>query len=359
MSVLRGRGDGTFGPQSQSPAGSRVKYAIVQDVDEDGLLDIVTANEGANTVSLQGNGNGTFDTPSSSAACQKPHEVQASDLNNDGHLDLVVACWFSNQVRSCWARARHVHLRRGPGGGTRPLSVAIGDFDADGRKDVVSANHGEKNLSLFLGAGGGAFSPQVKVPAGALTHEVRAAHLRWRRPPRSGDGERLRGFRRGSPGIRDGSFSPPRSFPTGPVPISVTVSDFDGDGDRDVAVANSGGTPTVSETPSVGVLGNGTAPPAAASVPGRRQPVLDRGGGSDVRWSGRSRHREPERRERRDRAAQPPGGGRHPLRRRPHPRPRHPPRRGTRPRSPRTPDRIPAPRGTQRRGRRRRLGLRT
>ena len=50
--------------------------------------------------------------------------------------------------------------------GTRPLSVAIGDFDADGRKDVVSANHGEKNLSLFLGAGGGAFSPQVKVPAG-------------------------------------------------------------------------------------------------------------------------------------------------------------------------------------------------
>jgi hypothetical protein len=45
--------------------------------------------------------------------------------------------------------------------GMEPNSVAIGDFNGDGKADMVVANSAEYNVSVFLGKGDGTFRPQT------------------------------------------------------------------------------------------------------------------------------------------------------------------------------------------------------
>ncbi|HWZ86802.1 MAG TPA: VCBS repeat-containing protein, partial [Thermoanaerobaculia bacterium] len=75
------------------------------------------------------------------------------------------------------------------GGGRVPEAVAAGDFDGDGRIDLVVASEGAGDVTVLLGDGRG-------------------------------------GFRVG------------RSFPAGAHPTEIFVADFDHDGRPDLAIAN-------------------------------------------------------------------------------------------------------------------------
>ena len=88
----------------------------------------------------------------------QPDSVAVGNFNNDGKLDLAVAKGVSNSVS--------ILLGNGTGTfqaaedyrvGNNPLSVAVGDFDGDGKLDLAVANAGSNTVSILLGNGNGTF----------------------------------------------------------------------------------------------------------------------------------------------------------------------------------------------------------
>src|SRR5881296_3123582 len=87
-----------------------------------------------------------------------PASVAVGDFNGDGRLDLAVANFNSNSVS--------ILLGLGAGSfggatafsvGSSPLSVAVGDFNGDGRLDLAVTNFVGNTVSLLLGTGAGSF----------------------------------------------------------------------------------------------------------------------------------------------------------------------------------------------------------
>ena len=55
--------------------------------------------------------------------------------------------------------------------GTSPVGTAVGDFNSDGKLDVIVANQAG-NVSMLLGTGTGSFLPQTTSPAGTQPYGV-------------------------------------------------------------------------------------------------------------------------------------------------------------------------------------------
>ena len=100
VSILLGRGDGTFTPATHVHSGSGPASVAVADFNGDGDADLAVANRFDDTlVVLLGNGNGTFQPPAAYGGFGGQFEaVVASDLDNDGKVDLVVSSAATNAV---------------------------------------------------------------------------------------------------------------------------------------------------------------------------------------------------------------------------------------------------------------------
>src|SRR5260370_4309379 len=53
------------------------------------------------------------------------------------------------------------------GTGTNPLSVAVGDFNGDGKLDLATANEGSNTVSILLGTGAGSFGAKTDFGTGS------------------------------------------------------------------------------------------------------------------------------------------------------------------------------------------------
>ncbi|MDZ4755110.1 MAG: FG-GAP-like repeat-containing protein, partial [Phycisphaerae bacterium] len=161
ISILMNNGNATFAAPVAYAAGSTPSSVAVADLSGDGAPDLAVANGGFNgsTASiLINNGNGTFAAGVAYAAGQGPEAVALGDLDDDGDVDLVVANQFGDTIS----------VLRNNGNGTfgpqttyptaDPVSVAIGDIDDDGDLDIAVANDsGTDTVSVFLNNGNGTF----------------------------------------------------------------------------------------------------------------------------------------------------------------------------------------------------------
>jgi hypothetical protein len=247
ISVLFGNADGTFQPPISYDTGKNPISVAVGDFNGDGKPDLAVANAMENTVSvLLGNGDGTFQKAIPWHVGVMPHVVAVGDVNGDGKLDLVVA----NAGNYSDEKNGNVSVLLGKGDGTfqEPVVyetgvyccfVALADFDGDGKLDLVAANHFSNSISVLLGNGDGTFRAAVHYPTGEGALHVSVADL-------NGDGKldlAVANIRANTVSVLlgngDGTFQTAVAYAPGQGPACVTVTDCNGDGKLDLVVADS------------------------------------------------------------------------------------------------------------------------
>ena len=92
---------------------------------------------------LLGNGNGTFGAKQSFATGANPSSVAVGDFNGDGKSDLVTADYGSDTASVLLGNGNGTFgPKQSFATGAGPYSVAVGDFNGDGVSDLVSADYG-------------------------------------------------------------------------------------------------------------------------------------------------------------------------------------------------------------------------
>ena len=253
VSIRLGNGSGGFtSPATPEVAVGSTPFSVaIGDFNGDGIQDFAAANAGSNNVSIRlGNGSGGFTSPATPEVTvgDTPQSVAIGDFNGDGIQDFAAANDNSNNVS--------IRLGNGSGGftspatpevavGSNPRSVAIGDFNGDGKQDFAAANQFSNNVSIRLGNGSGGFtSPATpEVTVGTFPQSVAIGDF-------NGDGRQ--DFATANPagsnnvsirlGNGSGGFTSPATpeVTVGNLPFSVAIGDFNGDGRQDFAAANFG-----------------------------------------------------------------------------------------------------------------------
>ncbi len=163
------------------------------------------------------------------------------DFNGDGRLDLAVANYTLDTVSVLWGTAAgNFGAATTYSVGAGPDALAVGDFNGDGRLDLAVANFTGGTVSVLLSTTTGSFAPQitnqtatVKNPTGLVAGDF------------NGDGRLdvvVSGLYAAAtllPGGGDGSFSPPTGAADSyQLWSSVAAGDFNRDGKLDVVVTS-------------------------------------------------------------------------------------------------------------------------
>ena len=285
----------TFNAAENFATGTAPRSVVVADLDGDGIAELAIANEFSNNVSVMfGNGDGTFKTEQKTFQVgASPYSITFGDFNGDGKIDLAVANAFSNNVSVLLGNGNAGTFTFLPAvtypAGQNPESVAVGDFNGDGKADLVVADFGGGNVNILLGNQGiGRSSPPCPSrPEPVLCQSqcgtsTETGTPSWRSPTRQQQRERpARQRRRNVPergqlrcrnklesvvvgdfkgngkahlavansgsnnvsvlmGNGDGTFQAAVNYPAGTNPKALAVGDLNGDGKADLAVANFG-----------------------------------------------------------------------------------------------------------------------
>jgi hypothetical protein len=257
-------------PGSPFPSGGTSPTDIVTgDFNADGRPDLATPNLQSNDISiLIGNGAGGYAAAAGSPIASGgdgPFAATVGDFNSDGKPDVATANLASANVSVLLGNgAGGAGPSTGspfPSGGGSPQALADGNFNTDGKPDLIVANAGSNTVGLLVNNGAGSFTmPTGPFPSGGSTPKAAtiADFNRDGKPDVAVANINSGALNAGRLGVLlgDGSNgltpSVGSSFPTGGTsPRDVGVADFNGDGKPDVAIAND-----VSSNVSV-LLGNG------------------------------------------------------------------------------------------------------
>jgi hypothetical protein len=268
VSVLLNNGDGTFAPARtyhavRSEDGSGPSNVLAADFNEDGALDLATANNvfTSQVSILLNNGDGTFAPPDVlDLGASVAAGLTAGDFNRDGNVDVVVANSFSEYLSTLLGNGdgtfQEPTVQRNGytypdryGLSSRPAEVMSADLNGDGMLDVavLGEGRGGDSLTPLLGNGDGTFRQAKGRQPSESSYTVDlcfAPDINKHSNDFNGDGAPdLAVVDRCSPGKTmiflgngDGLFTRGESYPSQAAPASLDVADFDGNRTSDLAV---------------------------------------------------------------------------------------------------------------------------
>lgn len=125
---------------------------VLADVNGDGKADLLICDYWGSHVSvLFGKGDGTFGPPETYPAPGYPLMIRMGDFNRDGHLDFVVVSTknvvmvYRNRADGTFADPLSLEV---DGGNCR--SVFVADFNGDGKPDLVTQNADNHSVTLLI-----------------------------------------------------------------------------------------------------------------------------------------------------------------------------------------------------------------
>ena len=183
VSVLLNTGDGTFRPKVDYATGPNPPDVAIGDLNGDDKADLATANTNgndANSVSvLIGRGDGSFSAKVDAGVGRGPAAIAIVDLNGDHKPDLATANAGANTVTALTNRGDgHVQSRTDVRTGSQPRGIAFGDLNGDGRPDLATAD-GANTVSVLVNTTVSCKVPKVtKKSLPAAKRAIARAHCR-------------------------------------------------------------------------------------------------------------------------------------------------------------------------------------
>ena len=229
----------SFAAKVDFTTGTHPYCAAVADLDGDGSLDIVVANQGSSSVSVLRNAasGGSISTSSLEAKVDfttgnSPYSVALADIDGDGKMEIITANNISNSVSVLQNTSSSGAITSSSFSaavdfttGTAPYSIALGDIDGDGKVDIAVANASSATVSVF------------------------------RNTATSGT-------------IASGSLAAKVDFATGASPRCVVIGDLNEDGKPDMVVANltANTISVIGNNPIAGITGTTTVCAGSATA---------------------------------------------------------------------------------------------
>nr|MBA3682981.1 VCBS repeat-containing protein [Bacteroidota bacterium] len=243
--IIKGKGSGDFNSSDNfetidNPGASRI---ISDDFNNDLKKDVAVLDYDSAKVSIYaGNNNGKLNKITSFTVPASPAMMVSGDFDNDGYKDIAVS-----------GMAFGVFIYKGSASGTFSYFSGVGipyaggldkgDFNEDGKIDLVVTNYGNNTVWPLLGNGNAGFASSAGFSAGNCPSIVIAkdfnndSHLDLSIMSSCGGAETLTVlFGNGASG-----FSAATSYSLGVSSQDQKSADFNNDGHPDIAVSNSYG----------------------------------------------------------------------------------------------------------------------
>ncbi len=250
---------------------SAATNVIIGDVDGDGKPELITCNFSTSNISVLQNtsvsGTFSFGSVQTFAAGTNPEGLAFGDIDGDGKPDIGVSNRNSNNISLLRNTATIGTINAGTlaaavnyTANTNPVGMKFADIDGDGKLDIVVANNGANNFSVFRNTATSgvpfvAGSLAARVDFGALSNPFFNIGI----GDIDGDGKpdvisvnsnagSVFVFRNTATSgvINAGSFATPVNFAaaggTTPNEYVSAVGDLDGDGKADLVVSNQSST---------------------------------------------------------------------------------------------------------------------
>jgi hypothetical protein len=264
LDIVSAAGQLWIGLAGQAPVsialGSGVSASGVAagDVNGDQIADIVVGDaNGSGIYVILGNGDGTFQPPVAYPTGGAVNSVAIADFNGDRVPDIAF-CGFQNALPPVGAAGILFGNGNGTfqaatplsGFGSAPASLAVGDFNQDGKPDLAIADQGYRSLTggvnVYINQGNGTFQLPASYAVGQYPVFVAAANiLSGGQAPALLVSTQNPNYSTNSQwdvavlmANANGTFQTPSYLATQTNPNAIAVGDLNGDGKPDLAVGH-------------------------------------------------------------------------------------------------------------------------